>query len=186
MSHVSRQRKTKRYRPRSQVAVAERLSSANRTRQSGPALRIFLSIADLWMLTELERRLVLGYPSRATFYLWCKRARGRTSLTLSVDVLSRISMVLGIQQVLEELFPIEQAGVDWLHANDPTVFGGGSPLGLITSGSYDDILEVRRFLSGKLAGRPHQLNTIAGALGRDDAHIVGDAISGKGDTGSPG
>ncbi len=166
------------------MAVAERLSSANRTRHSGPALRIFLSIADLWKLTELERRLALGYPSRATFYVWCKRARGRTPLTLSVDVLSRISMVLGIQQILEELFPIEHA-VDWLHANDPTVFGGGSPLGLITSGFYDDILEVRRFLNGKLAGRPPQLNTIACALGRDDAHPAGDAISERPDTGSP-
>jgi hypothetical protein len=170
MWHLSREGNTKRKMPRSQLLA--HLSPANRTRQSGPGLRIFLSIADLWKLTELKRRLVLGYPSRATFYLWCKRARGRASLTLSVDVLCRISIVLSIQQLLEDLFPTEQAGVDWLHANDPTVLGAGSPLDLITSGFYGDLLGVCQFLDNKLAGRPRQLNRIAKALGRDDSRAI--------------
>jgi antitoxin Xre/MbcA/ParS-like protein len=163
--HVSRQGRTKRYTPRSQIAAAARLSPANRNRHSGSALRIFLSIADLWKLTELQRRLALGYPSRATFYLWSRCARHRTSLTLSVDVLSRISTILGIQQVLEELFATEQAGVDWLHESDPVVFGGQSPLSLITSGFYDDILTVHQYLDSKHPTHP-QGNRIANALGR--------------------
>ena len=43
-----------------------RLSPANRRRLSAPGLRTFLAIADLWGLTEEERRLVLGLPARST------------------------------------------------------------------------------------------------------------------------
>ncbi len=41
-----------------------RFAPANRRRLSGPALRTFLAIADLWKLNEGQRRLILGYPSR--------------------------------------------------------------------------------------------------------------------------
>ena len=54
-----------------------RFDPANRRRLSPPALRTFLAIADLWGLTEEQRRLVLGYPSRSTYHSWCRRARGR-------------------------------------------------------------------------------------------------------------
>src|SRR4051812_16614419 len=64
-----------------------RFAPANRKRLSAPALRTFLAIADLWRLTEEERRLVLGLPSRSTFHNWVKLAREHGELTLSVDVL---------------------------------------------------------------------------------------------------
>jgi hypothetical protein len=39
----------------------------NRRRLSGPGLRTFLNIADLWSLTDQQCRLILGFPSRATY-----------------------------------------------------------------------------------------------------------------------
>ena len=78
---------------------------ANRKRLSPPALRTFLAIADLWRLTEEQRLLVLGYPSRSTYHNWCKQAREHGAFTLDVDVLARISAVLGIHQALGILFP---------------------------------------------------------------------------------
>ena len=165
--------KTKKSPPRSQIVAAGRLSPANRTRQSGPAIRIFLAICDLWELRELERRLALGYPSRATFYLWCKRARNRMSLTLNIDVLCRISAILGIQQDLEDLFPTTQAALDWLRTSrDELAFTGQSPLGLITSGFYEDLLAVRRYLDAQMVGRPRQMNRIAKALRAGDDRVV--------------
>src|ERR1700742_3516951 len=84
----------------SQCLDASRFDPVNRRRLSAPGLRTFLAIADLWALTEEQRRLVLGYPSRSTYHNWCRQAREHGSITLDADVLTRISAVLGIHQPL--------------------------------------------------------------------------------------
>jgi hypothetical protein len=130
-----------------------RFASANRKRLSAPALRTFAAIADLWGLTEEERRLVLGYPSRSTYHNWAKLAREHRELTLDVDTLTRISAVLGIHQALGILYPNEREGVAWLRGpNTATVFGGNPPLALVTSGPQDGLLTVRRFLDAARGG----------------------------------
>jgi hypothetical protein len=45
-----------------------RFEPANRRRLSGPGLRTFLTIADLWSMNEEQRRLALGFPSRSTYH----------------------------------------------------------------------------------------------------------------------
>src|SRR3954449_13146253 len=121
-----------------------RLAPANRRRLSAPALRTFLAIADLWGLSEEQRLLMLGYPSRSTYYNWCRQAREHGAFTLDVDVLTRISAVFGIHQALGILFPSERLGIDWLRtAHDATVFGGRPPLDLMTSGTQDGLLTAR-------------------------------------------
>src|ERR1700735_4653537 len=91
-----------------------RFAPPNRKRLSAPALRTFLAIADLWRLSEEERRLMLGYPSRSTFHNWARIAREHGELTLDVDVLMRLSAVLGIHQALGVLNTNEAEGVAWL------------------------------------------------------------------------
>ncbi len=86
-----------------------RFAPANRKRLSAPALRTFLAIADLWGLTEEQRLLVLGYPSRSTYHNWAKLAREHGAFTLDVDTLTRISAVFGIHQALGVLFSDEHA-----------------------------------------------------------------------------
>lgn len=130
-----------------------RFAPANRRRLSPPALRTFLAIADLWGLTEEQRRLILGYPSRSTYHNWCKQAREHGVFTLDVDVLMRISTMLGIHQALGILFAEERLGIDWLRTpHHATVFGGQPPLALATSGTQDGLLTVRRFLDGARGG----------------------------------
>src|ERR1700724_4782746 len=120
-----------------------RLAPANRRRLSAPALRSFLAIADLWGLTEEQRLLILGYPSRSTYHNWCKQAREHGAFPLDVDVLTRISAILGIHQGLGILFPTEQLGVEWLrNPHSAVVFGGGPPLDTITISSPDGLLTV--------------------------------------------
>jgi hypothetical protein len=132
---------------------ASRFAPANRRRLSAPALRTFLAIADLWGLSEEQRRLVLGYPSRSTYHNWCRQVRAHGSFTLDVDVLTRISAILGIHQALGILFPDEQAGVAWLRGpHNALVFGGQAPIELVASGSLDALLTVRRFLDGARGG----------------------------------
>lgn len=151
-----------------------RLAPANRRRLSAPALRTFLAIADLWGLTEEQRLLVLGYPSRSTYHNWCKQAREHGAFTLDVDVLTRISPVFGIHQALGILFPQERLGVDWLRSlHNTIVFGGHPPLDLITNGSQDGLLTVRRFLDGARGGLYMQPNAIDEAFAPyDDTEIV--------------
>ncbi len=131
----------------------ERFAPANRRRLSAPGLRTFLAIADLWGLTEEQRRLMLGYPSRSTYHYWVKTVREHGDLTLDVDVLTRISAVLGIHQALGILFPTEADGVAWLRGpHQATVFGGQPPIAVATSGTQDALLTVRRFLDGARGG----------------------------------
>jgi hypothetical protein len=138
-----------------------RFAPANRRRLSPPALRTFLAIADLWGLTEEQRLLVLGYPSRSTYHNWCKQAREHGAFTLDVDVLTRISAVLGIHQALGILFPTERLGAELLRtAHNAVIFGGRPPLDLVASGSQDGLLSVRRFLDGARGGLYMQPNRI--------------------------
>ncbi len=130
-----------------------RLMPDNRRRLSPPALRTFLAIAELWGLSEEERRLVLGYPSRSTYHNWAKLAREHGSFVLDADVLTRISAVFGIHQALGVLFGNEAEGVAWLRGpHQATVFGGRPPLALVTSGTQDGLMIVRRFLDAARGG----------------------------------
>ena len=61
--------------------------------------------------------------------------------------------MLGIHQALGVLFGAERDGVAWLRgAHEAAVFGGRPPLALVTSGSQDGLLTVRRFLDAARGG----------------------------------
>lgn len=130
-----------------------RFAPANRRRLSAPGLRTFAAIADLWGLNEEQRRLILGMPSRSTFHAWLKAAREHRDVTLDVDVLTRISAVLGIHQALGVLNIEEPDAVAWLRRPHlAPVFGGQPPLALIASGTQDGLMQVRRFLDAARGG----------------------------------
>lgn len=147
---------------------------ANRRRLSAPGLRTFLKIVDHWGLTEQQRLLILGYPYRTRYVRWCEQAQLQKQLTLSVDTLMRISTVLGIYQSLRLLHTEESNAVAWLRTpHGAIVFGGYPPLDLITCGTLDGLLVVRRFLDHACEGLympPNELD--ANFLGYDDADIV--------------
>jgi hypothetical protein len=151
-----------------------RFAPATRKRLSAPALRTFLAIADLWGLTEEQRRLVLGYPSRSTYHNWARQAREHGEFTLDVDVLTRISAVLGIHQALGVLHADEREAVAWLRGpHAAIVFGGKPPLDLATSGTQDGLLTVRRFLDAARGGLYMEPNAVdADFVPYGDAEIV--------------
>jgi Protein of unknown function (DUF2384) len=151
--------------PGPQVLNRSRFAPANRRRLSAPAFRTFLAIADLWGLGEEERRLVLGYPSRSTYHNWARLAREHGEFTLDVDTLTRLSAVLGIHQALGVLFGAERDGVAWLRGpHNAAVFGGKPPLALVTSGSQDGLLTVRRFLDAARGGVYMEPNAVDAAF----------------------
>lgn len=151
-----------------------RFTAPNRRRLSGPALRTFLTIADRWSLNEEQRRLVLGFPSRSTYHNWAKLAREGQPFTFDVDALLRISAVFGIHQALGVLFADEAEGVRWLKGpHMAPVFGGQPPLALVTSGTQDGLMAVRRFLDAARGGLYMPPNALDAAFTPyEDADIV--------------
>ncbi len=129
------------------VLTSDRFDAKSREKLGGPALRTFAAIAERWGLTEAQRLAVLGLPGRSTYHLWLAKARDRKALLLPVDTLLRLSAVLGIHKDLNILFgrPEEQGA--WLkNPNDSPVFGGQPPIALVTNGTQDGLLLVRRYL----------------------------------------
>jgi len=134
-------------------AAIARFAPANRRRLSGASLRSFLVIANFWGLTEKQRRLILGYPARSTYQRWVKKAREHRDIALSVDVLTRISAIFGIHIGLRTLFDDDQEGVAWLRQpHDDRAFGGAAPIDLITGGTQETLMTVRRFIDAARGG----------------------------------
>ncbi|KTE17564.1 MbcA/ParS/Xre antitoxin family protein [Sphingopyxis sp. H115] len=134
------------------TAIA-RFAPANRRRLSGASLRTFVVIANHWGLTEKQRRLILGNPARSTYQGWVKKAREHRDITLSSDILVRISAIFGIHLGLRTLFGEEQEGVAWLRRpHGARVFGGAAPIDLITGGTQEALMTVRRFIDAARGG----------------------------------
>lgn len=134
-------------------AHEERFSPENRQRLSGPGLRTFLALAAEWSLSEDQQIRILGMPLVGSFQLWCRQARAGKELCLSLDVLMRLSAVIGIYGSLHILHEKDEERQEWLrgpHGAFP--FNGQPPLALITSGSLDELMAVRRFLEAAQQG----------------------------------
>jgi uncharacterized protein (DUF2384 family) len=147
--------------------------AATRRRLSGPALRTFVNVAERWGLSEAERLRVLGLPGRSTYYGWLDKARHGRSPALGLDVLLRISAVLGIHKALRIVFASDRDGRAWLRApNRGPTFGGQRPLDLVTSGTQDGLLAVRRHLDAWRGGQFAAPNSADAVAPLADADIV--------------
>ena len=130
-----------------------RITKPDRTRLSGPALRTFANVAAHWGLGERARLAVLGQPGRSTYHGWLAKAQAGQPVSLPLDTLLRISAVLGVYKALRLIFVREGEDLAWLKApNAGPVFGGRPPLDLVTSGTQDGILLVRRSLDAWRGG----------------------------------
>ena len=132
------------------MPVQARLAVAtDRKGLSGPALRTFLRIADLWELTVDEQMTLLGVTARSTFFKWKKDP----NTTLPKDTLERISYILGIYKALEILLPDEKAADEWVRRpNTAALFGGQSALDRMLSGQVADLFVVRQYLDAQRGG----------------------------------
>ena len=125
---------------------------ANRVDQkslSGPALRTFFRIAELWSLSVDEQMTLLGMTSRSTYFKWKKDA----NTVLPKDTLERISYILGIYKALQILLPDEKAADEWVRqSNAASLFNGQSALDRMLSGQVVDLFVVRQYLDAQLTG----------------------------------
>ncbi len=129
------------------------ISRGDRTRTSGPGLRVFQKIADRLGLSVAERIIMLGNPSRSTYYRWLMKANHYRPIALSTDTLLRISVIIGIYKALNFLFEDEAQGMLWLKGiHKGPHFAGNSPLRSMLEGGLDGHLSVRRYLDAWCSG----------------------------------
>ena len=116
---------------------------------SGPALRTFFRIAELWNLSVDEQMTLLGLSARSTFFKWKKDS----NVVLPKDTLERISYILGVYKALQVLVPDEQAADEWVkRPNAVPLFSGRSALDWMMSGQVSDLFLVRQYLDAERDG----------------------------------
>ena len=134
---------------RSASRTSQRFDPRYRRRLSGPALRTFFRVAEMWRLANAEQRILLGAPAESTFYNW----RGGRFGALSVDTLELISLILGIYRALHIIFPDQEIADGWVRRpNHNPRFAGASALERMLGGSIDDLFAVRRHLDAWSGG----------------------------------
>src|SRR6266850_2933005 len=132
---------------------SDRFAPKARGRLGAPALRTFAAITERWGLSEAQRLSVLGFPGRSTYHYWLAKARDRKLVLLPVDTLLRLSAVLGIHKDLRILFGRSEDEGAWLKKpHDAPVFGGQPPINLVTCGTQDGLMLVRRYLDSWRGG----------------------------------
>ncbi len=129
--------------------LTQRSVALDRKVVSGPALRTFFRIAELWSLSIDEQMTLLGVTARSTFFKWKKGAY----TALPKDTLERISYLLGIYKALQTLLPDERAADEWVRRpNADPLFGGRSALDRMLSGQVADLFTVRQYLDAERGG----------------------------------
>ena len=113
---------------------------------SGTGLRTFFRIAEVWQLSPVEQRRLLGDPPLTTFLRWRRGGGGK----LPRDTLERISYVLGIFQAINILVPNHLQADGWLRReNDASPFFGHSALSRMLAGNVSDLFVVRKYLDAQ-------------------------------------
>lgn len=126
-----------------------------RARVSGPGLRTFLNIANRWLLSEEQRVELLGAGSLDRFRSWEAAARSQKRLALPMDVLMRISIVLGIFCALRQFLATLERERAWLfRARPDPPFLGRTAMEVLTSDTYSNRLAVRRSAEAAAFGCP--------------------------------
>jgi hypothetical protein len=127
-------------------AQARPATEIDRKGLSGPALRTFFRIAELWGLNVDEQMTLLGSAARSTFFKWKKEPE----TVLPKDTLERISYIVGVYKALQILLPDEAAADEWMkRPNTAPLFGGRSALDRILSGQVADLFVVRQYLDAQ-------------------------------------
>ena len=112
-------------------------------------MRAFLNIANKWDLSVDEQRGLLGWPASSTYH---KYKSGQVG-TLTYDMLTRISLILGMFKALHILYPEAGLADRWVKLpNANPIFGGKTPVIYMTEGGIDALSKARRLLDGRRGG----------------------------------
>lgn len=97
-----------------------------------------------WELGDDEASVLLGDISARTFQRWKAGQYGR----VGVDLVTRMSNLIGIHKALRLLFEDAERGYRWVRAPNRD-FGGQSALDVMLGGQITDLMRVRRYLDAQ-------------------------------------
>jgi len=134
---------------RAPIDINRRGDPEVRRRLSAPGMRGFMKIAKAWELSVDEQRGLLGWPAASTYYKYKAGEIGK----LSYDMLTRISLLLGIYKALHILYPDDALADRWVKLpNSNPMFGGKPALSLMVDGGIDGLTQTRRLLDARRGG----------------------------------
>jgi Protein of unknown function (DUF2384) len=106
--------------------------------------RAIIRLFDHWGMTDDDASTLLGDVSTRTYQRWKAGQYGRAN----VDLVARMSNVLGIHKALRLLFSDPARGYRWVRAAN-AAFGGKSALDVMLAGQITDLMRVRRYLDAQ-------------------------------------
>jgi hypothetical protein len=116
-------------------------------RASAVAKRTFFRIMDIWGVSNDDAQVLLGNPSRSTFFSWKKGDGGN----LPRDTFERVSYVIGIYKALQILFTEGGRADAWM-SKPNEAFSGKSALDRMLAGNVSDLHAVRAYLDHARGG----------------------------------
>ena len=118
---------------------------ATRLRLTPAAIEGMIRLGEIWRLSTEETCLLLGDMSERSWFRYKKQESSRPdrALRLSQDMLTRISVLIGVFKGLRLLFS-EPLADDWIRLpNKGALFGGRSPLEVAIERGIPGMLEIR-------------------------------------------
>lgn len=130
--------------------AADLSDPTERKKVSPTAIKKFREITDQkWALTEAQSLGLLGGIASSTYHSWRTSPEDRE---LDQDILTRISLVIGIFRALHGYFS-DQLADGWVkYANRAPMFSGRAPIDFMIHEGIPGMLQVRRMLDGWRVG----------------------------------
>ena len=127
---------------------ADLSDEATRNALAPAAIKAMTRIAGTWKLDAAEASQLLGGISERS---WYRLKEGRRE-SLSQDMLTRISALVGIYKGLRLLFA-EPLASEWIaRPNAHPLFGGQRPLDTMIKGGIPMMVRVRGYIDGLRGG----------------------------------
>ena len=123
---------------------------ATRVRLSPAAIKGFLRMMEKWGIRDSDARQLLGGLSSGSYYGLKKEPKHRT---LDQDMLTRISLLVGIFKALNILYSPALADAWITLTNRNAMFRGESPLAYMIQRGQPGMLHVRQLLDARRGGQ---------------------------------
>jgi hypothetical protein len=131
--------------------VAANLSDpSTRERLSPAGIKAFLRIAQRWGVKDQDARKLLGGISSGSYYALKK---GPFRRALDQDMLTRISLLVGVFKALNILYSERLADAWMTLPNSNPMFRGSTPLEYILRLGQPGMMEVRQMLDARRGGQ---------------------------------
>ena len=125
---------------------------ATRLRLTPSSIDGMIRLGEIWRLSTEETCLLLGDMSERSWFRWKRQEEPRPDRSLSQDMLTRISVLVGLFKGLRLLFS-EPLADDWIRLpNRGPLFGGRTPLDVAIERGIPGMLEIREHVDALRGG----------------------------------